>query len=39
MPALNWQSVLFVGYGDERAYLPARASLVLAAQQVFIKAS
>lgn len=36
---LNWQSVLFLGYGDERAYLPARRSLEPAAQQLFIKAS
>jgi hypothetical protein len=36
---LNWQSVLFLGYGDERAYLPARGSLEPAAQQLFIKAS
>jgi hypothetical protein len=36
---INWQSVLFLGYGDERAYLPASDSLEPAAQQFFIKAS
>jgi hypothetical protein len=36
---LNWQSVMFLGYGDQREYLPGRGSLEPAAQQLFIKAS
>ena len=35
---INWQSVMFVGYGDEREYTPQR-RLAPSGHQVFVKLS
>ena len=36
---LNWQSVLFVGYGDDREYTAETAHLEPSGQQIFVKVS
>jgi hypothetical protein len=36
---LNWQTALFVGYGDDHAYDPARDRLARTSQQFFVKLS